>query len=510
MHFSLASYSPPQTPSVVWGLQLLGYSALICIILLSLPDAARALASHKGLYALGVIGVWRYGWAAINFIRAAFYLCYKFPKIRRAAQQQATGAPLYVVVLSYKIPPAVFAACYKKLITEAFACGRTVTIVASVTNALEQQHIASLFAAHTHHKAVKLLLMQQSGLGKRTALAQALRAVSRTLPPPNAEVILMDGDTLVRPQTFRKIAGFFEQNPKLGAFTVDNQVLCKGIAVVRAWYDLRFMQRHILMSSQSLSNRVLVLTGRFSVFRASLALQPSFINALENDALEHWHYGRIPFVTGDDKSTWFWLLQRGYDMLYVPDVIVDCCETQRDKKFTTHSIPLMQRWFGNMLRNNGRALALTPKRMPFFLWWSLLDQRLSMWTALFAPTAALLLTAFISHHYAWLYIVWLLLTRLAYSLLIGSYRRRFSPFFPFLLVYNQVVGAWIKITMQFHLPKQGWRQLKVFSTPVLKRTASYSTSFALFTQTVAVLTFVYGVGVIVFQRNSILHHAIVW
>jgi len=72
MHFSLASYSPPQTPSVVWGLQLLGYSALICIILLSLPDAARALASHKGLYALGVIGVWRYGWAAINFIRAAF------------------------------------------------------------------------------------------------------------------------------------------------------------------------------------------------------------------------------------------------------------------------------------------------------------------------------------------------------------------------------------------------------------------------------------------------------
>jgi hypothetical protein len=77
-------------------------------------------------------------------------------------------------------------------------------------------------------------------------------------------------------------------------------------------------------------------------------------------------------------------------------------------------------------------------------------------------------------------------------------------------VYNQVVGAWIKITMQFHLPKQGWRQLKVFSTPVLKRTASYSTSFALFTQTVAVLTFVYGVGVIVFQRNSILHHAIVW
>lgn len=504
MRFLPAQYAPPHTPLLLWSIQLLGYSALIFMALLLLPAEARALADYKGVYALGVIGVWRYGWAAINFIRAAFYLHYKFPKIRRAAQQQATGAPLYVVVLSYKIPPAVFAACYKKLIEEAFACGRTVTIVASVTNELEQQHIASLFAAHPHHKAVKLLLMQQSGAGKRAALAQALRAVSRTLPPPNAEIILMDGDTLVRPQTFRKIAGFFEQNGKLGAFTVDNQVLCKGTAVVRAWYDLRFMQRHILMSSQSLSNRVLVLTGRFSVFRASLALQPSFINALENDALEHWHYGRIPFVTGDDKSTWFWLLQRGYDMLYVPDVMVDCCETQRDKKFIAHSIPLMQRWFGNMLRNNGRALALTPKRMPFFLWWSLLDQRLSMWTALFAPTAALLLTTFISHHYAWLYAVWLLLTRLAYSLLIGSYRRRFSPFFPFLLVYNQVVGAWIKITMQFHLPKQGWRQLKVFSAPVLKRTASYSTSFALFTQTVAVLTFVYGVAGMVFYRSLVI------
>jgi glycosyltransferase Alg8 len=498
-----AHYLQPQIPSVVWGLQVLGYTALIFIVLLLLPPAARQLAQHKGVYVLGVIGVWRYGWAGINLLRAAYYLRYRFPKIRRAAQQHTTTAPLYVVVLSYKIPPSVFTACYERLIAEAFACGRSVTLVASVTNALEQQQIASIFAEKKPCKTVQLRLMQQNGTGKRAALAEALRAVSRMMPSHNAEIILMDGDTLIRPQTFTRIDGFFAQNPRLGAFTLDNQVLCKGTQLARAWYDLRFVQRHILMSSQSVSNRLLVLTGRFSVFRASLALQPDFINAIENDVLEHWHYGRIPFVTGDDKSTWFWLLQRGYDMLYIPDVAVDCCEVQRDKNFVTHSVPLMQRWFGNMLRNNGRALALTPKRMPFYLWWSLLDQRLSMWTALLSPTAAIFLTTLISKHYAWLYAVWLLLSRLAYGLLISRYRRRFSALFPFLLVYNQVIGALIKITMQFNLPKQGWGQLRVFSAPVLQRTVSYSPFFAIFTQTATMLTFAYGVGVMLFYHSVV-------
>ena len=495
MYFAPFGYQPPHQPKTTWAFHVFAHSALILLVLLALPSAATQLATQKGIYVLGAVGVWRYGWAAINLIRAAYYKYYKFPTIRRASNKHAQYTPLYVIVLSYKVPQQIFTACYKNLITEAVRCGRQVTILASVTNTLEQQWLAEMFSSITPYHQTKLLLMQQAGTGKRAAMAAALRAISRTVPPENAEIILMDGDTLIRPETFTKIAGFFEQNAKLGAFTVDNQVLCKGTAVVRAWYDLRFMQRHILMCSQSVSNRVLVLTGRFSVFRATLALQPDFINAIEHDALEHWHYGRIPFVTGDDKSTWFWLLQRGYEMLYVPDVVVDCCEEQRDKNFITHSLPLMQRWFGNMLRNNGRALALTPKRMPFFLWWSLLDQRLSMWTALFSPTVATFLIALVSVHYVWLYVLWLLFTRFAYSLLISGSRKRFSALFPFLLLYNQFLGAWVKITIQFNLPKQGWRQLRRRQQPRLQSVTPYNRAFGIFSQTTALLIFGYGVAV---------------
>ena len=74
------------------------------------------------------------------------------------------------------------------------------------------------------------------------------------------------------------------------------------------------------MCSMGLSNRVMTLTGRMSVFRADLATDPSFVRAVGQDYLDHWRLGRVNFLTGDDKSTWFWLLSRGYQTAYLPDV----------------------------------------------------------------------------------------------------------------------------------------------------------------------------------------------
>src|SRR3712207_8055454 len=47
---------------------------------------------------------------------------------------------------------------------------------------------------------------------------------------------------------------------------------------------------------------------------------PEFIRQVELDYIDHWRLGRFKFLTGDDKSSWFWLLRNGYKMLYVPDV----------------------------------------------------------------------------------------------------------------------------------------------------------------------------------------------
>jgi len=140
-----------------------------------------------------------------------------------------------------------------------------------------------------------------------------------------------------------------------------------------------------------LSGRVLVLTGRFSIFRAELALSRGFIAAVGRDACFSPSHGRIRMETGDDKSTWFWALRAGWNMLYVPDVTVCCLEKQPRPTFLNSSVTLMGRWYGNMARNSGRAIALGPRRLKVFVWIALIDQRVSPWTTLVSPIAATIL-----------------------------------------------------------------------------------------------------------------------
>ena len=87
---------------------------------------------------------------------------------------------------------------------------------------------------------------------------------------------------------------------------------------------------------------------------------------------------------------WFWLLSHGYLTAYLPDVSSVSTECQPREGFAESAVTLMTRWYGNMMRTNGRALALGPARIGGFAWWSLLDQRLSIWTTLAGPTGVLL------------------------------------------------------------------------------------------------------------------------
>ena len=93
------------------------------------------------------------------------------------------------------------------------------------------------------------------------------------------------------------------------------------------------------------------------MFRAPWVFNEEFVSYLENDRINHWLHGDIKFVTGDDKSTWFCLLKRGVEMLYVPDTHIFCMEDS-GKAAVLQSVQKMHRWFGNMLRNNGRAIGL--------------------------------------------------------------------------------------------------------------------------------------------------------
>ena len=104
---------------------------------------------------------------------------------------------------------------------------------------------------------------------------------------------------------------------------------------------------------------------------------------MQHDSFDHWRLGRIELLTGDDKSTWYHLLSRGWEMAYVPDVEVLTIERPPSQHFLAGASTLMVRWFGNMLRTNGRARKIPRRRVGTFVWWALIDQRISMWTSMF-------------------------------------------------------------------------------------------------------------------------------
>src|SRR3546814_12663699 len=87
----------------------------------------------------------------------------------------------------------------------------------------------------------------------------------------------------------------------------------------------------------------------------------------------------------------------------------------------------MRRWFGNMFRTSGRAIALGPRRMGLFTWWCIVDQRLSIWTTLIGPTVAIVLTLLVRPSFGLVYLLWIMLTRLITSTLLGLAWGRMNP-----------------------------------------------------------------------------------
>jgi mannuronan synthase len=257
------------------------------------------------------------------------------------------------------------------------------------------------------------------------------------------------------PDLVAKCAPFL-LDPTVRALTTDEFSEVRGREIFRRWYAMRFAQRDVLMSSMGLSRRVMTLTGRMSMFRASIVCNPGFIAQVEFDYLDHWRLGRFKFLTGDDKSTWYWLLKNDYKMLYIPDVAVTTIEDPPDESFFVSARLLMTRWFGNMLRNNSRALALGPSKIGPFVWWTILDQRVSMWTSLSGVVFCLLGTLFVSPYAMTFYVFWVMASRYIITLTLLMSRPRVSVLYPFLLYFNQIYGSWVKTSVFFRLDKQKW------------------------------------------------------
>ncbi len=407
--------------------------------------------------ALGTLGAWRYGWLLLNLGRAAYYRMVAFPAMRaRAAaldDRAAFPAHLHFIIPTYREQPWVTRRMLASVLREVATVPSRITLYLATGGEEEDAIVHNALARLPANDRVTLELLRQNG--KRSGMAKSLRAAARSDADRDCLVILMDGDTVLGPRLLRKSLPFFGLFPDLGGLTTNNIAVTRGPGWYRQWYALRFALRNRYMCSTALGGKVLTLTGRFSVVRGAVAFAPEFIERIENDFIEHWLHGRIDFKTGDDKSTWFTLLKQGWKMTYVPDAFIYCMENAGESPLV-ESIGKMRRWFGNMLRNNGRALTLGPARTGLFTWLSLLDQRISMWTSLVLPTTALLLALLVSPLVLLYFVIWVLITRFTYLCVLALEGHRLSAFDVPLLLFQQWIGSLIKIQTLSNLRRQKW------------------------------------------------------
>jgi mannuronan synthase len=348
------------------------YVCVFAIAVLNLPPQRLDQPTTIFVVSIGLLALWRYSWWGLHVVRALRYRKIRFPAYRQAANAIAEiGRPehVYVLITSYRIAPETTFQVHDALVKNAVRYGAPTTIIAAVTDQTDVDVLGHVLAENGAPANIRVRYMFQRGDGKRSAMADVLRFIAREMPSRRSVVVFMDGDVQLAPDALAKSIPFFFAQPDLGALTTNNSAMVSGDDWTREWYDLRYAQRDLLMSSMSLSSRLLVLTGRFSVFRADLVTRTSFIEIVERDHLEHWRFGRFEFLSGDDKSTWFWLLKHGYRMIYLPDVYACSFEQLPDpRRFVDGTTSLMRRWYGNMLRNNGRAVRLGPRPLGSFTW----------------------------------------------------------------------------------------------------------------------------------------------
>jgi glycosyltransferase Alg8 len=454
-----------------WARQLAALVLLTCLAVFLVRIAGGLvpwfLRRGEVLIALGSIACWRWGWFVLQNLRAITYRYYVFPRLRREAEKAvAQGGPVPEVTIlatTYHEKPwitdAVFTSVFRELSTLEGLTRRPRVIVVTGCDD-DDRNIQQVFEKF-QQQAVEQpwwppeLILLRGDQGKRPALAAGMQAVADGNPHEDGVVVFMDADTLLQPGALPKILPLFRLSPPVAAVTTNETGWVKGPAWFAEWISLRFGLRHRSMCSVSLSGSLLCLTGRLSAFRASVIADPSFRAQVEHDVIDHWLWGPFEMLSGDDKSTWYWLGARGQRMLYVPDAMVTTIEVVQGSA-VKRALANIRRWSGNSLRHSWRAIRLGPGKLGLFPWWSLLDQRLTMWTVLFGPAVALLALLAGRYEIAAGYLLWVLCSRVCHAAIAWHQGGRFSAYYVPLQVLSDWAVALTKMWVMFHPAKQNW------------------------------------------------------
>jgi mannuronan synthase len=446
-----------------WTLGVIASIALfvgMCLAALRLlPVGTWGADTTQFIVVIGIIGFWRYSWWLTHLVRAQIYARHAFPPLRLRANALWEGGwrpvRLHIAMTTFRERRETAELVVASICREIRAVGRPAIVWIGSAEARDEVTLIEHFKLVGSDLDIELRVIRQHQPGKRVALALLLRAMGREGLGANDIVAIMDGDFVLEPGAITLCLPLFALDRDLHAVTTDEDVIVLGPRWIQSWLSMRFAQRRIAMQSHSLSGRVLTLTGRFSVFRATHITREPFIRLVEADHLHHWLWGTFRFLSGDDKSTWYGLLQHGVKMLYVPDArgtTIEAIEGSARQRMVDN----LRRWSGNVLRNGWRAIQLGPWRMPPFIWWTLVDQRISIWTTILGPLLAIAATMKFGWAFLAAYAIYVALTRLALSLVLFAYSQRVDLNYVWCLYLNQLVNALVKLYTLWRLPQQRW------------------------------------------------------
>ena len=435
------------------------YFAVCLIGLMSVPNNIWDIETREITFVIGALGAWRYGWWFTHAVRAVIYGRLVYPRMRAQGQQiwDSGWRPrhMHFMMTTYKEHRNITEMVVRSIVQEIRNSGTPGTIWLGSSDRYDEDIIIDFLNREADDVDLTLRIIRQNISGKRAAIGLVLRAMCRLPVHEDDLVVFMDGDFILADGAISRCMPLFKLNPELQACTTDEEVICIGPRWIETWLKMRFAQRRLAMQSHSLSGRVLTLTGRMSVFRARHLLQLEFIRLLEADHLDNWLWGNFRFLSGDDKSTWYYMLKHGAQMCYVPDALGYTVEVIEGSGMD-RMVQNFRRWSGNMLRNGSRAIKLGPRRMPFFIWWCLVDQRLSMWTMLVSPVLAVSATLIQGPGYLAAYLFFIAMSRMLLSLFLFGYSRRVQLAYPWILFLNQLINASVKVYCIFRLSKQRW------------------------------------------------------
>lgn len=438
------------------------YCFFLLILFVNLPPDITLYYETRGTFiALNILGLWRYSWWMVHVIRSFIYTYWVFPAFRIKADSIWMSGfrpkQLVFMMTTYKEIASTTEKVLQSILCECHEVGVPTKIFIGTGCDYDEEIIDTFFRNQVTRIPLEIIMIRQNAPGKRFAIGDTLRSIVQNGLEADDPVIFMDGDTFLLPGCLRKCLPFFALFPKMQALTTFEQTIVHNAPTwMKKWLEMRFVQRDFTMRSYSLSHKVLTLTGRMSIFRGKHILEPEFIQIIEHDHLTHWLWGKYRFLSGDDKSTWYYLLRAGADMLYIPDATSVTIENINGNALDRMKENL-RRWSGNTLRNGQRAIALGPRRVGFFIWWCLLDQRFSIWTMLIGHMIILLLSITKSSAFLMVAILWIGFSRLCMSFILFLYARRIDMSFPFLVYFNQLMTAIIKIYILFRLPQQRWK-----------------------------------------------------